>query len=348
MSSISKGDILAKSKTKADTKKTAKVLVTGASGFLGLHLTRVLREAGLYVRSLGRLHSPTLEALGVDQRLGSVLDSEACLDAATDVDAVYHLAGMVSRSPENASDMYTLHVQGVRNVLNACQSALIDNILVVSTSGTVGVSENPEFRGREDALVPWSIISRWPYYESKAFAEKEVARFVERGLPVRIARPSLLLGPGDVKGGSTHDVVRFLCGHVQAALPGGLNFVDVRDVAAILPVLMDNGAPGVGYLLGGVNCSVREFLVALEQVSGVAAPKLSVPRALAKRGGLLRDTMSRLGGLDSQTFDMGCHYWYLDTERAQSELGFKPRDWLLTMADTVADIEEIGLYSPRM
>ncbi len=131
------------SKPSDGNKKRRRALVTGASGFLGLHLVRELTASKMLVRSLGRHRSVALDQLGVEQICGSVLDMEACHASLVDIDCVYHLAGMVSRSPKKASEMYCLHVQGLRNVLEACQAAMVKDVLVVSTSGTVGVSTDP-------------------------------------------------------------------------------------------------------------------------------------------------------------------------------------------------------------
>lgn len=317
------------------------VLVTGAGGFLGRHLVAALRQGGARVRTLGRRHRPELEPWEVEQHQGSVTEPGDVARAVEGVDAVYHLAGIVSREPKDRGAMYGVHVRGTRNVLQACRDAGIDRVLHVSTSGTVAVSERPDFVATEESPIAWDIIRKWPYYESKAFAEKEVADFVAAGLPVRMARPSLLLGPGDVEGSSTGDVVKFLCGDIKAALPGGVSAVDVRDVAAILPTLLDRGEPGVGYLLGAANLPVADFLKMLEQVSGVRAPAFTVPRAVVDRAEGLLKRVTRLktfGGLDRQTFEMACHYWYLDDTRARRDLGWSPRPFAETLADTVADL----------
>ncbi len=325
---------------KKRTSKKKPILVTGASGFLGLHLTRVLREAGHPVRSLGRSRSERLAALEVDQRLGSVTDPEAVAAAVDGVAAIYHCAGWVSRDKGERGAMYRVHIDGTRAVLQAALDAGIDDVLVVSTSGTVGVSDHPDFVADEDSPIAWALVREWPYYESKAYAEREVAAFVERGLPVKMARPTLLLGPGDYNGSSTGDVVKYLCGDIKASLPGGMSAVDVRDVADALPKILAEGEPGVGYLLGSVNCTVREFMVLLEQASGVRAPAMSLPRPIVDRAGGLLKAVSRLkpfGGLEPQTFEMGCHHWYLDSTRA-TRLGFAPRPIQDTLRDTVEDL----------
>ncbi|MEE2756434.1 MAG: NAD-dependent epimerase/dehydratase family protein [Myxococcota bacterium] len=328
-------------------KKKKTVLVTGASGFLGYHVVQELLCLDVNVRTLSRRAEPRLADLGVEQYQGSVTDQSTCMDALDGIDQVYHLAGTVARSPADSGLLYDVHVTGTRNILAACLAQKINDVVCVSTSGTVGVGTSSDFEAHESSPVPWSLIGRWPYYESKALAEREIAHFVEKGLPVRIARPTLLLGPGDYNASSTGDVARFLSGEIKAALPGGMSLVDVRDVAAALPNLMTHGVPGVGYLMGAANCTIRDFLVGLEQVSAVRAPAFTIPNTLIKRSGGFIKRMSSMpvfGGLDRVTFEMGCHFWYINWSRARDELGFIPREWTQTLADTVADIRSIGRH----
>lgn len=329
--------------TAAAVPTPAPVLVTGASGYLGLHLVRVLRNQGYTVRTLGRSHSERLVPFEAEQRRGSVTVFDDCRQAADGVSAIYHCAGFVSRDPADKGQMYDVHITGTRNVLRAAREAGVRDIICVSTSGVNGVSKREDFLGREDALVPWDLISKWPYYESKAWAEKEIAQAVADGLPVKIARPSLLLGPGDYNGSSTGDIVKFLCGDVKAALPGGISAVDVRDVAEVLPRLMAKGEAGVGYLLTAANLGLRDFLILLEQVSGVPAPKLGLPKKLLENRGVFdflkyTSQWKVMGGLEKQTFEMGCHYWYVDSARAKRELKWAPRDFATTLRETVDEL----------
>lgn len=322
------------------------ILITGASGFLGLHLTRHLLETtGARIHTLSRSRSDHLTALSgangdrISQHQGSVTDQAAVDAAVAQADTVYHLAGSVSReSKAVGASVYTVHINGTRTVLQSVADAGKDRVLVLSTSGTNGVGEDADFLADEDTPVAWDIIKAWPYYESKAFAEKEIAKFVAKGLPVKVARPTLLLGPGDYNGSSTGDVVKFLCGDVKAALPGGMSAVDARDVAQVLPALLEKGDAGVGYMLGAINLTVREFLTQLSQVSGVAAPAMSLPKQVVDKAGPVLKWISgrrAFGGLKAQTFEMGCHYWYIDSSRAEDELGFAPRPLGETLRDTV-------------
>ena len=195
-----------------------KVLVTGATGFLGSHLVRTLQASGHDV-------VPFARSTG-----GNVLDGQSVRRGADGCIAAFHCAGRVSRRPEDAEDLYRLHVEGTKITLDACAEAGVKRVVVASTSGTVAVSDDPEHVGKEDAAAPIGIVSRWPYYRAKLFAERAALERNRPGFEVVSVNPSLLLGPGDVNGSSTQDVRLLLEGAVPAVPAGGLSFVDARDV----------------------------------------------------------------------------------------------------------------------
>lgn len=329
-----------------DATRAPIALVTGGNGFLGRHLCEALIRRGWQVRSLHRSATPALQALGVEERLGDVCVLPHVMSAGEGVDAVYHLAGRVTRSGEALGDMYTLHIKGTRNVISLVEQRELPRALYLSTSGVVGVHERP-LLATENSDYAWRLIRGWPYYESKAYAEQEVTRACARGLPFVIARPSLLVGPGDPTGAGHEDVLSVLSGEVRAALPGGLNLVDPRDVAAFLPVLIERGEPGVGYLLGGENLTIRSFVNQIASFAGLRPPLLDLPETLMKRASAPIKWISKqkaFGGLAPETIEMGRRFWYLDSSRAEA-LGFEARPTGETLIDALRDLEERGFYT---
>ena len=176
------------------------VLVTGATGFLGEHLCRVLVERGHTVRGLARTRSAILADLGVEHIRGDVLAGDE-LDAALEgVSAVFHLAGAVSRDPDDAQRMMRLHVDGTRRVLEKMAEHGVKRMVLASTSGTIGVSKDEEVLD-ESAPYAEDIVAGWPYYASKIYQERLAFEHGERlGVEVVAVNPSLLLGPGDRPG----------------------------------------------------------------------------------------------------------------------------------------------------
>lgn len=338
----------------------SRFLVTGATGFLGIHLVRQLREAGHDVvavcRAAGGTHAKgeaLLGGLGATIRRGDVLDGPSIADAAAGCEGAFHCAGKVSRKPEDAGELYRLHVDGTKITLDACKSAGVRRVVVASTSGVVCVSKDPDEIRDETAPAPMDLIAGWPYYRSKLFAEQAALDRNVEGFEVLAVNPTLLLGPGDEQLSSTSDVVRFLEKRVPIVPAGGLSFVDARDAAAAMVLAMERGRPGMRYLVAAANMTIEAFFGRLERISGVAAPKLKAPRSmlLARAGAELMERaakrLHRESPVDRVSAEMGQRFWYVDSSRARNELGWAPRDPNETLGETVADLLERGVVWPR-
>jgi dihydroflavonol-4-reductase len=317
-----------------------KYLVTGATGFLGAHLVSSLREEGHEVVCFSRTSG------------GSVVDFASVRRAAEGCEGAFHCAGRVSRKPQDAEELYRVHVDGTKIVLDACEAAGIERVVIVSTSGTVAVSDDPSRIADETGPAPVGIIGRWPYYRAKLFAERAALARNGRGLEVVSVNPSLLLGPGDTKGSSTSDVRLFLERSLVAVPAGGISFVDVRDVAAVMKSAMKRGQAGERYLVGACNLTLRDFFSRLGRVSGVASPRWVLPRStkVVVMGAAFVDRWTRMAGLppalDPVTAEMAQYFWYLNAGKAVAELGFRPRDPNATLFDTVQDLRARGVVWP--
>src|SRR5258708_18296908 len=244
-----------------------KVLLSGATGFLGRHAREELVRAGHEVVAFSR-------AAG-----GDVLDARAVRAAAQGCAGALHCAGRVSRRPEDAEELYRVHVEGTKTFIDACRDSGVARVVVVSTSGTCAVSETGDRPGTEDDAAPLGLVGRWPYYRAKLFAERAALERSGKGIDVVAINPSLLLGPGDVGGSSTDDVRLVMEGAVAAVPAGGLSFVDVRDVAVALLRALQVGRPGQRYLLGACNLTVRDFFWRIPRTAGVDPPWIAIPRS---------------------------------------------------------------------
>ncbi|HEY0709095.1 MAG TPA: NAD-dependent epimerase/dehydratase family protein [Polyangia bacterium] len=324
-----------------------KTLVTGATGFLGAHLVAELcrQMPASNVRVFSQSRSASLAALGVDVCVGSVTDPAALERAVAGVDKIYHLAGMVSRKPEDGHRMYEVHVEGTRLLCAAAIRAGAKRMVLASTSGTIAVSDRDDAGLDESCDPPLALIGKWPYYASKYYQEETARRACDDKLELVIVNPSLLLGPGDDRLSSTRDIVSFIAGEIPMVPRGGLNFVDVRDVATILPVAMEKGRAGERYLLGGHNMSFADFFGRLERLTKVSGPKLPSPKGkLAVIGAELYGSLFRAIGrtptLDPAAVDMANHHWYFTHDKAVAELGYTTREATDTLLDTVVYIRK--------
>ena len=323
-------------------------LVTGGTGFLGEHVVRALVEGGHRARVVARSRSKIFDDLGdaVQQVAGDVCEPDPRMFDG--VGLVYHLAGFVSRDPDDATQMMRVHVDGTRAVLRAAAEAGVRRVVVASSSGTIAVSEAEQLHDEESGYAT-EVVAKWPYYVSKIYQEKVALELgAELGLEVVVVSPSLLLGPGDRRLSSTKDVHRFLRGQIPVIPSGGVNFVDVRDAAAATIAAAERGKPGERYLLGGPNWTCKRFFGRLERVAKVRGPRLKLPKRLSELGASLMswayETAGRESPIDRMSVEMGEHFWYIDSSKAERELGFEPRDPQLTLHDTVSYLRsDIGV-----
>lgn len=320
------------------------ILITGATGFLGKHLVEQLRAdpdcPTLRIFSYGPC--PWEGRPGFEVIEGNILNRDEVKRAMEGCSQVYHLAGAVSRDPRDGWKMYDIHIGGTRNVCEAALERRPEKIVAVSSSGTIAVSKKPVVFD-ETAGYPFEVIRNWAYYLSKAYAEREALWYVrEHNLPIVIANPALLLGPGDDLGSSTGDVALFLEGQVMALPLGGMCFVDARDAAAGLILVMRHGRVGERYLLGGVNWTFKEIIERVAEISGRRAPLFQPSLGFSLAGArVLRRVMPLVGKsfkMDDVTIVMSSHFWYFSSARSESELGFRARDPMETLRDTVEDL----------
>lgn len=328
--------------------------VTGGSGFIGRALVLRLQDAGFRVRILTSkevAESSAAEKSTIEYFQANLLNPQPArlAEFLDGVSVLYHLAGAVSREPDATQRLMALHVEGTRHLLIAVKAAAVPRVVLMSTSGTVGVSEKPTPATDQDSGYAIDPALRWPYYESKIYQEKlAIAWSREHQQTLAVLRPSLALGPGDHDLSSTGDVLNFLERKIPGIPGGGLSFVDARDIAdaAVAAGQIDadkiqtDGAPYRTYLLGGANMSFREYLALLQKQSGVSAPSMEVPPKLSVLGAkawskLAGEAGRRLMDLDPASAEMANYYWYIDSSRAQRELGFNPRPADITLRETI-------------
>jgi dihydroflavonol-4-reductase len=315
------------------------IVVTGATGFLGEHLCAELRGRGHTVRALARTRSDHLADLGCEIHRGDVLSAADLDKVLPGAAAVFHLAGMVSRDPDDVSRMMWLHVTGTRTTLEAMARHEIPRLVLASTSGTIAVSKDEEMLDEEHGTTE-ELVAGWPYYTSKIYQERLAFDLgATLGLEIVAVCPSLLLGPGDRRLSSTGDVLRFLRGQIPTVPPGGINFVDVRDVAAATATALERGKHGERYLLGGPNWTMAEFFGRLGRIARVRGPWIKLPSSLQRWGAAAMEEVYRWRGkeppVDRISVEMSEHFWWFDSAKATRELGFEARDPALTLHDTV-------------
>jgi dihydroflavonol-4-reductase len=325
-------------------------LVTGASGFLGSHVARLLAERGEHVRVLLRATSQTrlLEGLAVERASGDLRDETSLAKALAGVRIVYHVAADYRLWARDPREIYESNVQGTRNLLEAAKRANVEKFVYTSTVGTIAVPRHGALPDENTITFIQEMIGA--YKRSKWLAEQEARQAAAAGLPVVIVNPTTPVGPGDAKPTPTgRIIVDFLNGRMPAYVDTGLNFVPVEDAAAGHLLAAERGRIGERYILGGENLTLKQALEILSRVSGRRAPRVRVPHVLALAAGYADAALSRLVGREPQIpldgVRMARHNMFVSTEKARAELGFVAEPIAAAFARAVRWYETSGYVS---
>ena len=303
-----------------------KVLVTGATGFIGGNLARRLCQRGYRVRALVRPQANTLTIDGTDvERVpGDILDRDSVIRAVQGCQAVFHCAAIYTFWSKTPELVYRTNVDGTAIVLQAAQQAGVSRVVFTSTVSTMGFS--PGGVSTEDTpLDPNHLVGH--YKNSKYQAELVALEMAADGLPVVVVNPTAPVGPLDVKPTPTGRIILdFMRGRIPAYVATGMNLVDVEDVAEGHILAMERGIPGQRYLLGNKNVSLREMFGMLEQITGRRAPRWRIPFWLAMAAGYLDETaegkmLSREPRIPVEGLRIARTPMYVDCEKAVRDLG---------------------------
>jgi dihydroflavonol-4-reductase len=305
-------------------------LVTGGNGFVGCHVARALLARGDRVRILVREGSDVraLEGLQWERAAGDLRDAEAVERAARGCDEIYHVAADYRLWVLDEAAMYATNVDGTRNVIAAARRAGAARVVHTSTVGALGIpGKGP---GREDTPVALGDMVG-AYKRSKFLAEQIAIAAARDGAPVVIVNPSTPIGARDYKPTPTgRIIVDFLNRRMPAYVDTGLNLVDVEDVARGHLLAAGRGRVGEKYILGGEDLTLAEFFARLAALSGMPAPKVKIPYAVAYGFALgaeaISRTVTRRPPRASLTeVRMARKKMFFDSGKARAELGYAPR-----------------------
>ena len=277
-----------------------KVLVTGATGFIGGNLARELCARGYQVRALVRPGSSvlTIEDTSVERVEGDILDRESVRRAATGCRAVFHCAAAYTFWSKDPQGVRRANVEGTVNVLQCAAAAGVERIVYTSTVSTIGM---PKGGGPGDEATELSPLSLHGHYKQSKFeAEQEALRLAlppphGEGAPVVVVNPTAPVGPWDVKPTPTGKIVLdFMRGRIPAYLSTGLNLVDVADVSAGHILALERGQIGRRYILGNRNVTLKEMFGILSRITGRPAPQVRLPYWLVVGAGYAEQAIRSL------------------------------------------------------
>ena len=312
------------------------ICVTGATGFLGSELVRLLCERAEPVRALGRDEAALgkLAALGAEPARVSLDDSEGLAKAVGGCGLVYHVAGLVAHEQRDRARLMATNAEGTRKLLELVDPAA--RIVHVASVATLGPGRGPDDPSTETSTPP-PDADRMPYSASKIAGERYALEAAQAGRDVVIVNPSYIIGPGDNRGGTTWPIRSYLRGRLHLLVDGGLCLVDVRDVALGLLAAAEHGKAGERYVLANRegNMSHAEFFARVGEIAGRKRFQLKLPSGLA-----IAATTAFPWPVSPGYARVAVRWWYADPAKAERELGFKPRPVEETLGDTVRYVQD--------
>jgi len=321
----------------------AKTLITGGTGFIGSHLARALSRRGDELRLLIRRRSDDsmLSGFEFERVNGDVTDRRAVRRAFEGVDRVFHVAGLTSMRAADADLVFDVNVGGTRIVAEEALEAGVKRMVHTSSVAAIGPAAPGGRADEQQAFTAGKLGIA--YMNSKREAEAEVMRVGAQGLDAVVVNPTFVLGPDDRGASSMALVKRYLLRRIPAIVDGGLNVVDVRDVADGHLLADANGASGERYILGGRNFTLQRLFADFERISGVPAPVLKLPSQLAIGGARVAEQFGLPLSLAVDETRSASLWWTYSSAKAKRELGFTSRPHEETLEVAVkSKLEELG------
>jgi dihydroflavonol-4-reductase len=324
-----------------------KTLVTGATGFMGSSIVRELLKDGVEVRVLVRENSDTrnIEGLDVERAYGDIRDGESVKAALKGCDTFYQTAALYVFWAPDMKVLYDVNVEGTKIALNAALEQGIEKVVYTSSMVALG------FHGAKSPANEDAEFNLWDtgdhYAKSKYLGEVEARKICEKGLPLVIVNPATIIGVRDIKPTPSGQVILDVINKkMPAYINGGVNVVDVEDVARGHILAAQKGRIGERYILGNENMSIRDYLGLIGEVAGVKPPKFKIPYSVAITMGyvfqFLSNIIRRPPVMNAPMVRLGSRYAYFDTSKAVNELGFSQTPIKTTIEKAVNWFRENG------
>ena len=306
-----------------------RAFVTGATGFLGSHVARVLSEQGAALRVLVRSSSNlrNLEGLNAETATGDLREPASLEKAMTGCDTVFHVAADYRLWVQDPEEMYRSNVEGTRAILDAARKVGVRRTVHTSSVATVGFTANGHPADEDSPVSLADMIGH--YKRSKFLAEQLALQAGRTGMHVVVVNPTTPVGEQDVKPTPTGRIVLdFLKRKFPAYVETGLNLVDVEICARGHLAALEKGRTGERYILGGEDLTLKQILDKLADITGLRSPVVKLPYVFAFAAGLVDEAITGrlLHGEPRATIDtvrMGKKKMFASSAKAERELGWK-------------------------
>lgn len=315
-----------------------KALVTGANGFTGSHLVKMLQQQGREVKGLVRKSSnlSRLENSNVELVYGDITDRAALQQALSDVDTLFHTAAYVELGLVNEAEMARVNVEGTRAVIDAAKNSGIAKMVYCSTIGVYGDTQGQTI---DETFVRKQQGFSSAYDRTKYQAQQLVDRAFEKGLNVVSVMPSGIFGADDPHFGP---VIQLFCQKKLKLWVGGeriTGIVHVDDLVAAMILAAEKGKPGEHYIISTGDLPTREMFAILSKETGIPVPA-EVPKPIVAIAANVLDPLGRLLGWNPPISKERIHYVYervvrVNAAKARRELGWQPRSIEQTLRDLI-------------
>jgi dihydroflavonol-4-reductase len=325
-----------------------KVLVTGASGFVGSAVTRALIGSGYRVRALLRDTSKRINLAGLDVEIveGDMRDAAAVARAMAGARFLFHVAADYRLWARKPDEILWNNREGTRLLMQAALAARVERVVYTSSVATIACAANG---GQADESMRLSeSCAIGAYKQSKVAAERVVETMIGRDrLPAIIVHPTAPIGPRDQKPTPTGRVIiEAASGRIPGFVDTGLNLVHVDDVASGHLAALRHGKPGDHYILGGQNVPLVEFLGQIATMCGRRPPKLRLPRLLLYPCAVAAESVAHVTRREPfLTLDglrMSKHRMFFSSAKAERDLGYKARPYPEALKDALAWFRDNG------
>ncbi len=313
-----------------------KAFVTGATGFLGSHVARVLAEQGAELRLLVRPTSDlrNIDGLNADRAVGDLRDAASIAKALAGCDVVFHVAAdyRLWVRGRDSNEMYRSNVEGTRSLLEAARKQGVRRVVYTSSVATMGFTSGISSKNGHvaDEQSPVGIADMIGHYKrSKFMAEQAAIEAARSGVDVVIVNPTTPIGERDIKPTPTgRIVVDFLKRKFPAYVETGLNLVDATECARGHVQAVEKGRSGERYILGGENLTLKQILDRLAAITNLPSPTVKLPYVFAFAAGVVDEMVTgRLLGREPRaTIDavrMGRKMMFVSSAKAERELGWR-------------------------
>ncbi len=306
-----------------------KAFVTGATGFVGSHVARVLAEQGADLRLLVRSSSnpKNIQGLKAERVVGDLRDFATLEKAMAGCDVVFHVAADYRLWVRDPEQMYRANVEGTRAILQATRNNRVRRVVYTSSVATMGFTLNGQ---PADENWPVSLDNMIGHYKRSKFMAEQVAMQAARsGMDVVVVNPTTPVGEQDIKPTPTgRIIVDFLKKKFPAYVDTGLNLVDVTACAHGHVAALEKGRSGERYILGGENLTLKEILDKLAAITGLPSPKVRVPYVVALATGVVDEVVTghilrREPRVTIDAVRMGRKKMFASSAKAERELGWK-------------------------